>query len=1244
MTEQLPSRYEIAQEFFGSNNISNEDLLHYGEQQFGIIKEGDCEYLLDKEGRKETLLSYTGTEERFIVPAGVKRIASNAFANNKYLKEIVFPNTLETIELNAFFNCTNLEEVSFPESLKYIGVDSFRGCSKIRYLTFPKKLERIMKSAFLDCQSLEKITVLNNNIYIDTDAFKNTKVWNINFKTSEKISTDTIEMLEEMYSPLAITIYDIPCSKIWEFAATEKDFIDRLHEGIVLQLENADANFLYNSIYPTIDFKAFVGTPLLNQYTAEEKEKLIIYCNRALRKVFMKTDKDKIISNIFVKMNYEKFVSNMKHAIDAGFNPEEIGDIIVNGNLNLLSTNIEDAFGNYQWLVAQKLLTTDVMKKFFFDDFEIHTVKDLKDYYDANHKLPDLFNSLLVAKSDEDGLQDLRDRLIYISTMKLLGKDNRKLEQAKRMMKHNLFSSIIKQDKINIIRVDQNYGDAWLAEFPSKYDKLEGIYYPLYSKMRGINTTWFDSFFDSIDTPEFKNFITSLATVKNWDTYSSEIERATDLKNEIVGRLLYADLLLKFGRESRRITNASKLVEAYKNGGKLANINIPFSDLLYVASKDKNELFNLTPEFLISLQRELQEKSTSTYIFAEEIMDYRNNQRKIIPSTRQSQMFSEAMLMIDPYSLVTLQDVPIKLGEKQDMEAIDFAHQYGYYIAGVPDNGLQCFIEYINNDIKIPMLPKEDKKEYLSALRESIHEYVSTQNADKLYDICNMFDFYLRASKEFEIEKLRGNNFSQEAKKLFDRTEESEEVFDNMSRVLYCMFNLNRLSKHDYDWRVEMCDETRLNKISETEEFFNKIAPLRKQVDLLQEYGLSLDSIHHLYMAYGDNAIFCADIKSRRNSEQVKTSMQYKMTGLDNLDLRDNEAVSKYINEITSDIENQSTKDSVQIYIQSEIDRLKSMTESEVIKEEKRKLKKEISILSNDNLSNLEIELKRHNCKSITPSIKEKVELISAFSNMFDFFKDYPNVYSILETAIYEEQVAYECKRTFANEAMERFGILTGDRLEEVAGLSPQEKKTKFNELGYAVEVQKDDRGDLVLACYCKGITDSFSIHLKSLPQKVEESLKSLCNPDEYLIATTKIPDRLRLSRIDISNCDKDASRVGFNPIDGLTEQEIQELRDNVAYKNATTFGVVDSIDKIKKDETKIEVAESVTQSLTESESIEGQQVIDDREVRFNFEGLETLETLPINEEQTTVTASSMVDMLEQSNQPAKSNDIKHSK
>lgn len=47
------------------------------------------------------LTKYTGTEVDIVIPDHVKRIAAQAFADNKAIQNVTFPDTLEAIETGA---------------------------------------------------------------------------------------------------------------------------------------------------------------------------------------------------------------------------------------------------------------------------------------------------------------------------------------------------------------------------------------------------------------------------------------------------------------------------------------------------------------------------------------------------------------------------------------------------------------------------------------------------------------------------------------------------------------------------------------------------------------------------------------------------------------------------------------------------------------------------------------------------------------------------------------------------------------------------------------------------------------------------------------------------------------------------------------------------------------------------------------------------------------------------------------
>lgn len=1102
-------------------------------------------------------------KEHLTIPKDINEIFGKAISNKSNLKYFEALDGLKIVRSFSFDHCKELESVIFPKSLKFLEDIVFVECNQLKEISLPGKCEigkNILSSYpenlmvhFYDFPIGDKSGLLGKREMKDYQYFGQTLDYHFNIIKYSYYGADRNS---------CGTIYNIPFKKI--------PFCESLDDFIVLLSRK-------NEFREMIDFSILEKEPILDKYNEEDKRDLINYCNEVIKTLFAKTSTDKIYSDILTKMNYKKFINNMKSMQDGNFSIKETCEILLNNNdvlSYMLSSDIDDALKNYNELLNMKILTSKVMNSFFFDGLEVTSLQDLKKYYDSNHKLPELFNALLFDNSNFNAKQELKDRILYISAMHWLEKGANEEKVAKRMMYRNLFSNIVEQDKENIIK-HYRYYNRYIAEQESR---LEGIYYPIYKKMSGINEDWFNQFFHSIGRPEFNKFMESLVTIKKWDTYSSEVERATNLKNEIVGRLLYADLLAKFWCKPKGIKNGSSLVKAYKSDA-LKKLTIPFPILLKIASNPPEQLFNIDIDFLKELSTSLTD-ANEEYQFIENGTININNMNSLL--IKNNDMILKALLAIDPYSVEMLKGLSIQLTDElnktKSISVDKFAQQYGYYIAGDNDNTEKSFIEYINNDIKIPMMQREDKELYLKELKENIKRFVASYNEADLYRTCNMFDFYLRGgSKQFEVERLKGNKFSEDAKVVFDETNDTKTSFSNMGRALYCMFNLNRLAKCNYDWQVEKCDENRLSVGDMTEDF----DVIRRKVNILEKYKMSLDFVHSYYQVkyYG-----IKDRSQTNNQLEVKMFMTKTdatlLNEIDSIDLTtDQVRVTEYIDNICNPFKDRILETTVRAYLQRKINEMTIITDPIQLSEAKKDFKNSIKKLNEENLNDLDQVLTTFELSPNSLTITEKLELIDAFSSTFNFFNKNPEDFDMLKTAVFEKRVAYECKRTIADAAMKKFGLINQQQIVTSVAFSDAEKINKFHELGYAIEVQKDDAGELVLACYCKGCIDSFSIHLKDLSPQIEEELrKNYDSTANHLIKTTKIRDRLRIytdeDDVDIKPTGyKDAKLSdGFNSIDNLSDNQIHLLTDQIAYANAEVFGVNEIINKVIKNDNSLKV------------------------------------------------------------------------
>lgn len=134
----------------------------------------------------------------FTIPNGVRKIADGAFEFCRNLTSITIPDGVESIGNNAFSDCyfeeykngkiiskIGLEKVTIPDSVTSIGSRAFLNCSKLTSIVVPDGVTKIGESTFFKCSKLVSITIPNSVLIIDTDAFKDTKLKQVNYIGSE---------------------------------------------------------------------------------------------------------------------------------------------------------------------------------------------------------------------------------------------------------------------------------------------------------------------------------------------------------------------------------------------------------------------------------------------------------------------------------------------------------------------------------------------------------------------------------------------------------------------------------------------------------------------------------------------------------------------------------------------------------------------------------------------------------------------------------------------------------------------------------------------------------------------------------------------------------------------------------------------------------------------------------------------------------------------------------------------------
>lgn len=122
-----------------------------------------------------TIIRYLGNEEILEIPDNFGGLAVNvihdeSFAYNYKIKEVIIPGSVKSIRKWAFSNQV-FRKITLNEGLEYIGELAFIQCD-FDEIILPKSLLTIDDSAFLKCRRLRKVSILNENVTMAKNAFK----------------------------------------------------------------------------------------------------------------------------------------------------------------------------------------------------------------------------------------------------------------------------------------------------------------------------------------------------------------------------------------------------------------------------------------------------------------------------------------------------------------------------------------------------------------------------------------------------------------------------------------------------------------------------------------------------------------------------------------------------------------------------------------------------------------------------------------------------------------------------------------------------------------------------------------------------------------------------------------------------------------------------------------------------------------------------------------------------------------
>ncbi len=180
---QIPARLHLTS--IGAFAFSNYDYLPKTEEELAF---DDSTTSIQRPIGDDTIT-------KVIIPEGVERIDSYAFALLTALEEVELPSTLTEIAYNAFYGCEKLQKITFSgeNNLKLINYSAFYGCDlrgtldlssayvvgdmafygnkNLEGIHLPETLQSIGEYAFAGCEKLEDVRVTASQVKYGPYAF-----------------------------------------------------------------------------------------------------------------------------------------------------------------------------------------------------------------------------------------------------------------------------------------------------------------------------------------------------------------------------------------------------------------------------------------------------------------------------------------------------------------------------------------------------------------------------------------------------------------------------------------------------------------------------------------------------------------------------------------------------------------------------------------------------------------------------------------------------------------------------------------------------------------------------------------------------------------------------------------------------------------------------------------------------------------------------------------------------------------
>lgn len=604
---------------------------------------------------------------------------------------------------------------------------------------------------------------------------------------------------------------------------------------------------------------------------------------------FMKCDLKKLEENFisFTENNFDmKYIEKYPQLINYSYD-----EILENIKLN------------YQYLKEQtsNIIPENNLKDLLFN-FEF-------DDNDIKEKLSDNINGELGAKiplilklyqyPNERKKQELRDEIIYLSNVVNLNVPNMDASlkrSARKCFGRSIFENIVLQDE----KVYENkYGDAPdRIQSGNENDYLAGIHTLLKKEIKKINPALLE-YCEDMSNDEKKELLTSsMTTIKNWELLSGDKKaRATRLKNEILGKLLYSIYMAELKRNNKtnidnidlekiaiddEFINSVKDIfksndefthsfSALKTRNKAIGTLIKNIDSNYqMLENGKDKLDEQQIEIVREKQSKLSEKKA-------ELIEEKTSNGIIIRKITPKYVVITKIIEINPYFYETVLNTPCETDDTLKKQArlggYDFNDNYK------DQSYSKAITQKVLNDIEYRLY--DDRGKYLDCVRKEVDKYFSSTNGseDALFNIFRSISTLLRkdntlerTAKKFNIDENKMAKFDNE---LFDL---KQEKYNNYDRMCYLLREINLLA-HDIEkfhmTKIDLdINRFKKNKIIED----TALKKILNSYSVLYNYGLTPEKINDIL---NTNAYSILEINNSNKTQSNQLKMEILRSRID---------------------------------------------------------------------------------------------------------------------------------------------------------------------------------------------------------------------------------------------------------------------------------------------------------------------------------------------------------------------------